>query len=172
MADIWTPRRRSAIMARIRSTGNKSTELRLVAILRSEGITGWRRNQPVFGRPDFVFKAARVAVFVDGCFWHACPRCFRRPQSNNGYWDDKFQRNQRRDREVNRELRRLGWRVLRIWAHELVFGAETTVAIRIRRAVAKRGPFTWYVPGFATAKRWRGTTTSESLTNILPRLRT
>ncbi|MDP9175741.1 MAG: very short patch repair endonuclease [Planctomycetota bacterium] len=123
-------------MARIRSKGNKSTELRLLAILRNEGIKGWRRNQPVFGRPDFVFKASQVAVFVDGCFWHKCPRCFRRPQSNNAYWDDKFQRNRRRDRRVNRQLRQLGWKVLRIWAHELVPGKDAAVATRIRRVLA------------------------------------
>jgi DNA mismatch endonuclease (patch repair protein) len=132
MADMWTARKRSDVMARIRSSGNRSTELRLLEILQKKGIKGWRRKQRIFGRPDFVFKRERVAVFVDGCFWHACPRCFRRPRSNNTYWDAKLQRNRQRDRTVNRELRRLGWKVLRIWAHELAPGNEAALVVRLR----------------------------------------
>jgi DNA mismatch endonuclease (patch repair protein) len=56
---------------------------------------------------------------VDGCFWHGCPRCYRRPHSNKKFWDEKVARNRTRDRRVNRELRKLGWRVLRIWEHDL-----------------------------------------------------
>jgi DNA mismatch endonuclease (patch repair protein) len=132
MADMWTARKRSDVMARIRSSGNRSTELRLLEILQKKGIKGWRRKQRIFGRPDFVVKRERVAVFVDGCFWHACPRCFRRPRSNNTYWDAKLQRNRQRDRTVNRELRRLGWKVLRIWAHELAPGNEAALVVRLR----------------------------------------
>jgi DNA mismatch endonuclease (patch repair protein) len=131
MADIWTAQKRSDVMARIRGKGNKSTELRLIEILRKEGIKGWRRNQQVFGRPDFVFKAARTAMFVDGCFWHACPQCYRRPRSNQAYWDEKYRRNRRRDKLVGRQLRREGWKVLRIWAHELLPANEARLIRRI-----------------------------------------
>ena len=68
MADIFTKAKRSEVMARIRGSGNRATELRLIALMREHGITGWRRNAPVFGKPDFVFRRERVAVFVDGCF--------------------------------------------------------------------------------------------------------
>ena len=105
-------------MAAIRSRGNKATELKLAAMLRAAGITGWRRHQPLPGRPDFIFRPARLAVFVDGCFWHGCPKCYRRPASNRKYWDAKVARNKCRDRLVNQTLRRSGWRVLRIWEHE------------------------------------------------------
>jgi DNA mismatch endonuclease Vsr len=70
-------------------------------------------------RPDFVFQEARVAVFVDGCFWHGCPRCYVRPRGNAAFWRKKLATNRARDRRVNRALRRLGWRVVRIWEHEL-----------------------------------------------------
>jgi DNA mismatch endonuclease (patch repair protein) len=83
------------------------------------GITGWRRRQPLFGKPDFVFRKQKVAVFVDGCFWHGCPKHGTRPKSNAAFWNDKIHRNINRDRLVNATLRAAGWRVLRIWEHEL-----------------------------------------------------
>jgi len=119
MADMFSKAKRSAVMSLIRGRGNKGTELALVAVLRHHHITGWRRNQKVFGKPDFVFRAERLALFVDGCFWHGCPRCYRRPKSNRRFWDAKALRNRERDRRVSRELRRRGWRVLRVWEHSL-----------------------------------------------------
>ena len=119
-------------MGLIRSRGNR-TETRLVELLRSAGITGWRRHLPLAGRPDFAFRGERVAIFLDGCFWHGCARCYRRPSSNRLYWDAKVQRNRARDRKVRRELRGNGWRVLRIWEHELKEG--TKVVRRIQRAL-------------------------------------
>jgi len=106
-------------MAAIRSKGNKATELRLVAILRATGIRGWRRHQPLPGRPDFVFRRERLVIFVDGCFWHGCPRHFRMPKSNREYWERKLGRNIRRDRGNNKSLRKAGWQVLRFWQHSL-----------------------------------------------------
>jgi DNA mismatch endonuclease (patch repair protein) len=72
MPDVFTKAKRSQLMSRIRSHGNKNTELALVRILRAQGITGWRRHQPVFGKTDFIFPRLRLAVFVDGCFWRGC----------------------------------------------------------------------------------------------------
>lgn len=106
-------------MARIRSKGNKSTELKVVSLLRHHGFTGWRRHWPVVGRPDFVFPKAKVALFVDGCFWHGhnC-RVFRHLQ-NQDYWTAKIERNKRRDRRVSRALRAAGWTVIRVWECQL-----------------------------------------------------
>lgn len=73
MTDIWTKAKRSDVMSRIRGSGNKDTELKLMAVFRLHGVTGWRRKAPVFGKPDFVFPQSKLAVFVDGCFWHGCP---------------------------------------------------------------------------------------------------
>ena len=119
MPDIFTKAKRSEVMARIRGRGNRDTELRMIAVMREHGITGWRRNRRVFGKPDFVFPKHKLAVFVDGCFWHGCPRCYRRPRSNLKYWDAKILRNRVRDRLVRKALKKSGWRVVRVWAHEL-----------------------------------------------------
>lgn len=119
MRDVFSKTKRSEIMSRIRSRGNQATEVALVRLFRADGITGWRRNRPVFGRPDFVFTQVRLAVFVDGCFWHSCPKHATFPSTRKDFWSRKLARNKARDRLVTRELRRRGWRVLRIWQHEL-----------------------------------------------------
>lgn len=103
-------------------------------ILRTEHIAGWRRGQKLAGSPDFVFPKLLLCVFLDGCFWHGCPTCYRRPASNRDYWDGKVLRNRRRDRAVNRSLRADGWRVLRIWEHELKNANRTKLRARLRRA--------------------------------------
>src|SRR5215210_9228563 len=100
MADVFTPEKRSAVMARIRGSGNRDTELRMMALFRAHGITGWRRRQKVFGKPDFVFRRERVAVFVDGCFWHGCPRHATKPATRAAWWAAKHARNAQRDRAV------------------------------------------------------------------------
>src|SRR5438045_1371544 len=105
MPDVFTKAKRSAVMAAIRGSGNKDTELRMIALFRAHGIMGWRRNAPLFGKPDFVFHHERVAVFVDGCFWHGCPRHATKPANNRAFWKTKLARNAERDREVTRTLR-------------------------------------------------------------------
>jgi DNA mismatch endonuclease, patch repair protein len=120
MADVLSKAKRSQVMAAIRSSGNQATELKLVALLRSRHITGWRRNQRLPGKPDFVFRKQRLAVFVDGCFWHGCPRHCRMPKSHRSFWTPKISRNRERDRAVVRLLKRQGWRVVRIWEHALL----------------------------------------------------
>lgn len=122
MADVFTPEKRSEVMSRIRGRGNASTEVRMIRLFREHGIKGWRRNWPLPGKPDFVFPKRRIALFVDGCFWHRCPKCYRKPSTNAEFWEAKIGRNVVRDREVNRELRKRGWRVLRVWEHELKSG--------------------------------------------------
>src|SRR5450755_3235186 len=105
-------------MSRIRSRGNKDTEVALAKFFRRNEITGWRRNQKIFGRPDFIFPKLKLAVFVDGCFWHGCPKHATQPAINRAFWKKKFARNKARDQIVNRTLRQRGWKVLRIWQHE------------------------------------------------------
>jgi DNA mismatch endonuclease (patch repair protein) len=133
LSDIWSKKKRSEVMSLIRSRGNKATELRLIEIFREYGITGWRRNQALFGKPDFTFRRERVVVFVDGCFWHGCPKCYKRPGSNQEFWDAKFAANRKRDRYVSHELRRGGWKVVRIWQHQL--GKPARVAGLVKRAL-------------------------------------
>jgi DNA mismatch endonuclease (patch repair protein) len=133
MADIWTKTKRSEVMSLIRGKGNKETEHALLTLLKQNKITGWRRHLPLPGKPDFAFPKHKVAVFVDGCFWHGCPKCYTRPKTNRKFWDKKREDNMARDRRVNRELRRQGWKVIRIWQHSLRKSPETCLN-RIRKA--------------------------------------
>lgn len=134
VTDILTQAQRSALMAKVRGAGNASTELRLVAVFRALGITGWRRKAAVLGKPDFVFPKLRIAVFVDGCFWHGCPLHATQPKQNAKFWREKIARNQARDHVVTRTLRARGWRVLRLWEHELTRKYERRLLARLRRA--------------------------------------
>ncbi len=135
MADVFSVTKRSEIMSRIRGRGNKSTELALVALLRRHRITGWRRHVHIFGSPDFVFTKCRVAVFVDGCFWHGCAKHATYPMSNRAFWTAKLARNKARDHLVMRMLRKRGWRVLRVWQHELSAKNEQRLLRRLRNAI-------------------------------------
>jgi DNA mismatch endonuclease (patch repair protein) len=126
---------RSRLMASIRSRGNQSTELAMISIFRAYGIKGWRRNRKMLGRPDFVFEGKRVAVFADGCFWHACPKHKNEPATNRSYWSPKLAQNRKRDRDITRELRRRGWTVIRFWEHDLRNGKK--VADRCRRILLR-----------------------------------
>lgn len=135
MSDVFTIAKRSDVMSRIRGRGNKATELALAKLFRRYKITGWRRNQKVFGKPDYVFRQVRLALFVDGCFWHGCPKHGTRPKSNVAFWKKKFARNQARDRLVTRTLRSGNWRVLRIWEHELARKNEPRLVRRIQQSL-------------------------------------
>jgi DNA mismatch endonuclease (patch repair protein) len=151
MPDVFTKRKRSAVMSRIRSRGNMKTELTLAKLFRAAGITGWRRQAKLRlpsttwragpARPthhggqanvsvDFVFAKKRVAVFVDGCFWHGCRWHGTQPRQNAAFWRHKLDANKRRDRLVNRTLRRQGWTVIRIWEHELAIRMKAVERIR------------------------------------------
>lgn len=188
MADVFTKRKRSEVMSRIRSRGNKDTELALAHILRRNKITGWRRHIAIRGRarsplratggasvpasrlasslappksgravlprgpnipaaqqgrpakpfrvkPDFAFPKLRLAIFVDGCFWHACPIHATKPKNNAAFWREKLAGNRRRDALVTRTLRRAGWRVLRLWEHELARKQEARLLRRIQKQI-------------------------------------
>lgn len=162
MADVFSKKKRSQVMARIRSRGNAATELALAKLFRRHQITGWRRHVQLrianeelrmreggggkirtlkFGirhfkvRPDFIFPQFRLAVFVDGCFWHGCPRHGTQPKGNAAFWRKKISGNRTRDRLVTRTLRRGGWKVIRIWECTLKKHSLTCLR-RIQRALA------------------------------------
>jgi DNA mismatch endonuclease (patch repair protein) len=135
MADMFSASKRSEIMAKVKGRENRLTELRLIEVFRERKIRGWRRRARVFGNPDFIFPQARLAIFVDGCFWHNCPLHGSVPASNQLFWMAKLRRNKMRDQLVNRELRRAGWSVLRIWQHELRDTAS--VAGKVRRSLTR-----------------------------------
>jgi DNA mismatch endonuclease, patch repair protein len=109
-------------MGRIAGKGNRSTEVAALKTLRKLGIVGWRRHfHRVAGKPDFFFPESRLALFIDGCFWHGCPACARKiPSNRSKFWRDKLAKNRERDLKVVATLRRSGIAVIRVWEHELV----------------------------------------------------
>jgi DNA mismatch endonuclease (patch repair protein) len=117
--DVFSRAKRSDVMSKIRARGNRDTELVLASLLRRHRLSGWRRHEAIFGRPDFVFRKRRVILFVDGCFWHGCSYHANMPLNNREFWDKKLTSNKERDKRVTAHLRKKGWTVVRIWEHEL-----------------------------------------------------
>lgn len=135
MADVFSKSKRSEIMSRVKSKGNLTTETRMIKIFREHHITGWRRHlKNVYGCPDFSWPSRKIAVFVDGCFWHGCPRCYGAPKINKEFWEEKILKNMARDRKVNRKLRCNGWHVIRVWECRLRTNSETVLR-RIKKAL-------------------------------------
>jgi len=134
--DFLSPAARSSRMAKVRSTGNRSTELAVENAFREAKIRGWTKHpNGMFGKPDFYFKKIKLALFVHGCFWHGCQRCDRRmPVARRRFWRRKIEGNRKRDLRVRRELRGQGVHAMVIWEHEL--GAKNWLN-RIRAAVAR-----------------------------------
>lgn len=138
MTDVFSKRKRSSIMSSNRGSGNRSTEGRLRAKLVSAKISGWRINaKDVYGKPDFVFDKKRIAVFVDGCFWHGCKQCRNIPTTNRSFWKKKIEGNTNRDVVVSRKLRREGWHVIRFWEHEIRKELDRCV-VKIKRILQTR----------------------------------
>jgi DNA mismatch endonuclease (patch repair protein) len=168
MADVFSKRKRSEVMSRIRGRGNKDTELAMARLLRVHKIKGWRRHvqvriadcglrrsgahgvtRPTFRvKPDFVFRQVRLALFVDGCFWHGCPKHATKPVNNRAFWRRKPEGNKKRDALVTRTLRRAGrvkwrghhaagWRVVRIWECELTRTNKTRLLKRLNSFLKK-----------------------------------
>jgi len=128
---------RTRHMQSIRSTGNRSTERRLRGLLIQAKVRGWTVHpKDVPGTPEFAFRAEKVAVFTDGCFWHGCPRCGKSPRTNASYWSKKIQLNVERDRKDEAALRARGFRFIRLWEHEIREGPADCV----RRIVALLAP--------------------------------
>jgi len=98
---------------------NTKPEIMLRKFLFSKGLRGYRISEKITGKPDIVFTKYKVVVFVDGCFWHKCPKCFREPDTNREFWTKKINRNVRRDKKVNEILTKNGWKVIRLWEHEI-----------------------------------------------------
>ena len=119
MADVFDERKRSEIMSKVRSKNNKSTELKLIQLFKENHIVGWKRNYPVKGHPDFVFLDKKIAVFVDGCFWHGHACRNTRPSDTADYWKKKRERNMKHDKEITELFERRGWIVIRIWECEM-----------------------------------------------------
>ncbi len=94
-------------------------EVILRKALSDAGLRGYRLHCRLTGKPDIVFPKRKVAIFIDGCFWHKCPKCFKKPETNKEFWLKKIDSNVKRDKLVSAKMKKEGWKVLRIWEHRL-----------------------------------------------------
>jgi DNA mismatch endonuclease (patch repair protein) len=120
MSDNLKPEDRKRTMQAVKSTGT-SLERRLFAMLAGLGISGWKKNvKNIVGKPDIAFLNQKIAIFIDGCFWHGCPHCRRKlPETNHEYWERKITRNIELANYYNEQLSGDNWTVIRIWEHEI-----------------------------------------------------
>ena len=117
MTDVLTKEQRSYCMSRIRGRDTKP-EVLLRKALWGLGFR-YRLKNTLPGKPDIVFPSRRVVIFVDGCFWHKCPQHFQVPSNNRDFWKEKINSNVQRDQKINEALKQLGWKVIRLWEHEV-----------------------------------------------------
>ncbi|MGA1871864.1 MAG: very short patch repair endonuclease [bacterium] len=126
------------IMKSVRGKGNKTTEGRFRAALISAGISGWKLNiRTIEGSPDFFFEKEKIAIFLDGCFWHGCELCGHIPKKNRSFWEAKITRNKERDIQNTALLKNKGIVVIRFWEHELGVSLPKCIA-RVRRIIDKQ----------------------------------
>lgn len=132
MADVLTEKQRSFCMSRIKGRDTKP-EVTLRKELWRLGFR-YRLRSKLPGKPDLVFPKYRAVLFVDGCFWHGCPRHMVRPKTNYSFWADKVRQNKARDRRVNKILKNNGWRVIRVWEHDIRVG-KTAGCLNIAKQI-------------------------------------
>lgn len=118
MTDVLTKRQRSLNMSRIKSR-HTTPELIIRKLLFSKGLRGYRLHRNLRGRPDIIYPVNKLAIFIDGCFWHKCRKCFIKPTTRVKFWENKLSGNVKRDKVISSELEKTGWQVLRIWEHEV-----------------------------------------------------
>lgn len=116
MADIYTKKQRSYNMSKIHSFGTKP-ELKIKYLMKKLGFA--YQPKRIFGKPDFADRRRQIAVFVDGCFWHGCPKHYIAPKQNKNFWVKKIKYNIKRSRQIGKELKKKGWKVIRIWECQL-----------------------------------------------------
>lgn len=118
MTDVLTPKQRKKNMSRIRGK-NTEPEITLRKLLWSQNIRGYRIHYNLPGKPDLVFTKKKIAIFIDGCFWHKCPLDFQEPETRKEFWMKKINSNVERDERITKKLQDDGWTVLRFWEHEV-----------------------------------------------------
>ncbi len=117
MTDVHSKETRSYNMSQIRGKWTKQ-EILIHNILKGRKIKHMM-HPDIEGKPDILIKNSKTLIFLDGCFWHKCPRCFRQPETNREFWMNKIENNFKKDKEVTKKLKRKGWTILRLWEHEI-----------------------------------------------------
>ena len=118
MADTVSKKKRSEIMSKVKSKDSK-IEVGFRRAIWKAGFRYSKNSTKYFGKPDLVLKKYKTVIFVDSCFWHGCKRHCRLPATRKKYWTEKIERNKQRDKEVNRYYKKIGWKIIRIWEHEI-----------------------------------------------------
>ena len=119
MVDVLTKKQRRYNMSQIKSRDTKP-EISLRKIFRKEGLKGYRLHpEEMIGKPDIIFSKQKIAIFIDGCQWHKCQRHYVEPKTNTSFWIKKIEGNVKRDKFINKVLKKDGWKVIRIWEHDL-----------------------------------------------------
>ncbi len=116
--DTLTKIQRSFNMARIRSF-NTSIEKKFRSLLYKNGFRNYKINANIPGKPDIYFPKEKIAVFIDGCFWHRCKKCFNEPKSNTEYWRKKIDRNVKNRKKIRKKLKENGIILISFWEHEI-----------------------------------------------------
>lgn len=130
MTDTVSKKKRSEIMSKVKSKDSE-IEVKFRKAIWKAGFRYRKNSANYFGKPDLVLKKYKTVIFIDSCFWHGCKKHCRLPSSNKKYWVEKIERNKRRDKEVNRYYRKLGWKVIRVWECEIYNNfVETTEKIK------------------------------------------
>jgi DNA mismatch endonuclease (patch repair protein) len=118
MTDVHNQEQRKFNMSRIRAK-NTGPEVKFRKLLFANGMRGYRVHYNLLGKPDVVFIKKKIAIFIDGCFWHKCPVCFKEPETRKEFWMKKINSNIERDKKADLQLQKDGWLVIRIWEHEI-----------------------------------------------------
>ncbi len=124
--DNLSKEKRSRVMASIRGKNTKP-ELIIRKLLWSMGKRYRIHDKSVYGTPDISHKTKRVAIFIDGCFWHGCRKCYIQPKTNTVFWKKKIERNHKRRADVKHDLKRKNWKILPFWEHEVYKNPQKVV---------------------------------------------
>ena len=119
MVDKFSKEIRSKIMSKVQRNSKPEQVLRKELFRLGYRYSLNHRFKELNFKPDIAMVSRKVCIFIDGCFWHKCPRCYKAPKSNKKYWNSKIERNIERDKEQNRYLKKKGWKVIRVWEHEI-----------------------------------------------------
>lgn len=124
--DTVSKKKRSEIMSAIKGKDTKM-EVAFRRALWEKGFRYRKNSSKYFGKPDIVLKKHKTVIFLDSCFWHGCKKHLRLPATRKKYWREKIERNKKRDKEVSRYYKKIGWRVFRFWEHEIKKNSEKAV---------------------------------------------
>ena len=132
MVDIFSKKKRSDIMSKVR---NKETgiEIKLRKELWKAGYRYRKNISGYFGKPDILLKKYKTVIFMDSCFWHGCNKHGSMPQTRKKFWKEKIERNKNRDKEVNKHYKKIGWKVIRIWEHDMNKNLQKTIDLIMRK---------------------------------------